>query len=263
MFPNSILALASVAIVAVNAAPFKPPFSKECTNISLNSYWLVGDCLASTSTGSHRERSSVYLPDKITNHNGNLEWKLDGDFASSCKDCTLNGTTLNCNCRSPWSSQLQVAQLNLEEHLANYAGFLLSDLDGTPSHPKQHGPYPVPTDFSYTFVMGNTTCWGSDCYNVPDTIPGPPCAGGFSVQSVPKTCHKFHWPIAGDYWAGFQTASLNSASKAWEVLVYDNLDCAGFALKIIGPQDEGKCVSFAFGRKAVSMTIRPLWNADP
>lgn len=90
---------------------------------------------------------------------------------------------------------------------------------------------------------------------------GPGCEGSFSVGGTePVTCYAFHWPIAGDYWSAFRSARLSSASSAWEVAVYDTLDCSKKPIRIVTPEDEDKCL--VFDQKAVAVSLIPLWNAD-
>ena len=66
--------------------------------------------------------------------------------------------------------------------------------------------------------------------------------------------------MAGDRWSGFQSASLEAPSGAWEAEVYDDLECRGKAVAKIGPEDGRKC--FQFEKVVVGVKMRPLWNAD-
>jgi hypothetical protein len=62
--PSALLALTSAALAAAQG------YSTECSDITLNGDWLVATC----PTGNGDEiASSVYLPSKIGNSNGNLE----------------------------------------------------------------------------------------------------------------------------------------------------------------------------------------------
>jgi hypothetical protein len=61
---SSLLALTSAAIAAAQG------YSTQCSDVTLNGAWLVATC----PTGNGDEiASSVYLPSKIGNNNGNME----------------------------------------------------------------------------------------------------------------------------------------------------------------------------------------------
>jgi hypothetical protein len=67
---SALLALTSAALAAAQG------YSTECSDVTLNGAWLVATC----PTGNGDEiASSVYLPSKIGNNNGNLE--------VSCRTC--------------------------------------------------------------------------------------------------------------------------------------------------------------------------------
>jgi hypothetical protein len=258
LFPT-VLALLTTAVV--QAAPTaRSAFSKECSDFELRDSWLIANCPVSPDS-KEKVQSAVFLPNKITNREGSIGWAVDGAFSRSCKDCSILDGILKCSCQSTWDG-VKRTQLNLEEHIANYDGVLLSDLKGRPAPSKKASPAPVPSDFNYKFQQGTYSCYGKDCGNTPDPISGGPgCDGGFSVSGTgPVACYAFHWPIAGDYWSAFQSARLTSASKAWEVAVYDNLDCSKKPIAVVKPEDEDKCL--VFDKKAVAVSVTPLWNAD-
>jgi hypothetical protein len=147
------------------------------------------------------------------------------------------------------------------EHIANYDGVLLSDLKG-PRSPSKAAPVPVPADFSYKVIEGNYSCFGKDCAGSPDPLSAAPCDGGVTITgTAPMDCFTFHWPVAGDRWQAFQSARLATASKAWQVSLFDNLDCKGQAVRTLQPEDEDKCL--AFDKRVVGLRVTPLWNADP
>lgn len=257
LFPTVLVLLGSAV---VQAAPTSvSTFSKECTNFELRDSWLIANCPVS-SDSKETMQSAVYLSNKITNKEGNIGWAVDGAYSRSCKECSILDGILKCSCASTWDGYKRT-QLNLEEHIANYDGVLLSDLKGRPSPSKKASPAPVPSDFSYKLQQGTFSCYGKDCADLPEPISGTPCEGGFSVSGTgPVACYAFHWPVAGDRWSAFQSAVLSSASKAWEVAVYDSLDCSSKPIRIVKPEDEAKCLTF--DKRAVAVSMTPLWNAD-
>lgn len=76
LFNTAFLSLASLALVAIDAAPTIAPraepglISADCIDVSIRGSWLVGSCL--TGEGTTRVQSSVYLSSKITNTEGTI-----------------------------------------------------------------------------------------------------------------------------------------------------------------------------------------------
>ncbi|KAF2175269.1 Cyanovirin-N [Zopfia rhizophila CBS 207.26] len=259
---TAIVSFASFGIL-VDGAPTKAGFSQECTDITLKDDWLVANC-PTGEDDTTRIQSSVYLSSKITNSEAYLGWKMDGAYANSCSKCQIiNGATLNCMCNHSWNAK-ENTTLNLEEHISNYNGHLLSDLAGPPSPPSSSSPTPMPADLSWALHYGNVSCYSptSDrCKDIPFG-PGKTCQASPSVTSktTPSTCFTFRVPIAGEIWENFQSMKATSPGKGYEFVFYDDLQCTGEPISSIKPEELGVCKEFP--KLGVGVKVKPLWNAD-
>ncbi|KAF7175112.1 hypothetical protein CNMCM7691_006516 [Aspergillus felis] len=176
-------------------------YSEECSDIYLNEGWLVATCPKDDANGNIT--SSVFLPNKIANNNAVLQWAVDGAYWNSCKDCTLtnSGSTLQCSClgsASPYSN----TTLNLEEHIANYNGHLLSNLTGAVTTVPADSSYPVPTDFEVVLELStvNNSCAG---------------IGGTLTMNRPTSCFYLNFGQGIEYsWACGNSVN----NQGWEIV---------------------------------------------
>ena len=73
MISNTItISLIYLAAGAVDAFQLAARAIGDCTDFHLQGQWLVANCLPSLNL-TDRIQSTVYLPNKITNHEGTLE----------------------------------------------------------------------------------------------------------------------------------------------------------------------------------------------
>ncbi|KAL4878094.1 Cyanovirin-N [Aspergillus karnatakaensis] len=227
--------LASAALTAAQG------FSSECTDISFRNHWLIATC----PTGNGDEiTSSVYLSAKISNNNANLEWVENGRYPSSCQDCTIvDGATLQCQCRVNWIPRLQTATLNLEEHIANYEGHLLSNQTGPITTIPENSSTPVPADIptSIALDLGN-----DDCSRIGTNVG----------LGSPSDCYYVNF---GSSQISFASGLLTS-NEGWEIIAYPDEQCTGEPVKTWLSGEAEQCVAFEPVVKAFSS--RPLWNAD-
>ncbi|KAF2179524.1 Cyanovirin-N [Zopfia rhizophila CBS 207.26] len=241
------------------------PISSQCTNTEIRQSWFLGECLTGQDSTT-RIKSAVYLANKVANDDGDLKWKADGSYDSSCSECSLieGGATLNCSCKTAWGSKKgsRVAgTINLDEHISLYDGHLLSNLSGTPTPPSSLSNYPIPSSFSYSFG-GTAHCFEPSDSNKTTTCPwNVPCSdtsnSGWMFDG-PITCYApvIYFPIH------HQFANLKIVGDgAWEVLAYDNEVCAGEPMGVVRPEDKGVCKGFE--RLAKAVTVRPAFNGDP
>ncbi|KAF2791704.1 Cyanovirin-N [Melanomma pulvis-pyrius CBS 109.77] len=271
IFKTAFFSLASLALV-VNAVPAIVPraepglISADCIDVFLRGSWLVGSCL--TGEGTTRVQSSVYLSSKITNREGTISWKIAGGYGASCKDCKIiNGSSLNCQCYVTGRASTRNTTLNLDEHIHNYRGHLLTDQFGTPVVPPT-STVPVPTDFSWTLSMGASNCFSdrpdydiSFCRSTTNNTTQP-CNSYNDVESydAPVQCFAWRMPISTPIWMEFEKMRANAPSKAIEFLVYDNMDCNGEPFDSVKPGEYGTCKLFPQAARGVRTKM--LWNAD-
>lgn len=69
---SAFLGHCAPAVPEANAAGGLP-IATQCTNISIQQDWLVGECL--TGSGNTRIKSGSALSNKIKNYDGKLVWK--------------------------------------------------------------------------------------------------------------------------------------------------------------------------------------------
>ncbi|KAL4864090.1 hypothetical protein BDV12DRAFT_176691 [Aspergillus spectabilis] len=229
------LSLASAALTAAQG------FSAECTDINFRNHWLVATC----PTGNGDEiTSSVYLSAKISNNNANLEWVEDGRYPQSCQDCTIvDGRTLQCQCSVNWIPRLETATLNLEEHIANYEGHLLSNQTGPITTIPKNSSTPVPSNFPISIALSTAS---GDCSNSGITLG----------LGSPSECYYVNFGVPDIAYASGQL----SANEGWEIVAYPDQECAGEPVSTWLPGSDEQCV--AFSPAAVAFASRPLWNAD-
>lgn len=168
--------------------------------------------------------------------------------------------------------------LNLEEHVANYNGHMLSNLTGAVEIPSSPAVFPVPTDFNWKVVSGPTGCYydHSDPDYPPmedDTcVPRPSdgtdpatCDGPWGVDivsAVEPGCFYNHWPIGWPYYYTWLAARGHGAENGWEFSMYDNVHCEG---EVIGTIEAGKGsagVCKVLPAFAVGVKVTPKWNWD-
>lgn len=127
-----------------------------------------------------------------------------------------------------------------EEHIANYNGQLLSDLDGTPDTPKNSSTVPVPADTSLNITFSTSS---TECEN------------GFA------------WPITGpeDCWAftyatgratPFDSVQI-TANQGWSIEGYNASGCTGTPLWTYSSSDN-QCVAFNNGSLAYFKMTPPV-----
>ncbi|KAF4160049.1 hypothetical protein CNMCM6069_009733 [Aspergillus lentulus] len=216
-------------------------YSKECSDIYLNEGWLVATCPKDDGNGNIT--SSVYLPNKIVNDNAVLKWAIDGLYWNSCKDCALtnSGSTLQCSCRGA-PSPYRNTTLNLEEHIANYDGHLLSNLTGPVTTVPSDSSYPIPSEFEVELDMStlNNSCASS---------------GATIILNSPTSCWYLNLGVEYSWACG---NSVNN--QGWEIVGYSDTDCTSDPVAAFTQENQGTCLTFSTGVKGFSVT--PLWNAD-
>ncbi|KAL4802030.1 Cyanovirin-N [Aspergillus unguis] len=229
---RSTLALAGAALAAAQG------FSTECTDITLTNDWLVATC----PTGSDSEiTSSVYLSGKLADNDGTLEWAEDGNYAQSCQDCSLvDGATLQCECRIAAYSSYRDTSINLEEHIANYEGHLLSNQTGSVTIPEDSST-PVPSNFAAKLELSDTS---DSCETTGITI----------TLDGPSDCYYINLGVELSY-----TSGITTDNEGWEIVAYSDKECTT-AVKTFTEANDDQCVAFEPNAKAFS--VKPLWNAD-
>ncbi|KAK6351392.1 hypothetical protein TWF718_004552 [Orbilia javanica] len=254
----------SLLLMASWLATVQASISSQCINIRLQNRWLVGDCL--TGSGTTRIESSVYLQNRIANHEGVLVWAINGNFGASCIECSLSISplTLNCKCRPTWGQHVPTS-IALDEHIAVYNGFLLSDLGGTPTPPSVASSIRLPEDPSWKLVYANTSCYSDN----PGTCPSPTVGNGLTCSSGGTSvttsdgvsnCFAFRWPISFPVWVTFGALQVNAPSGAFRFNVYDTTDCSGGVKGTIEPNELGSCK--VFNAQMLAFSAVPLWNGQ-
>ncbi|KAL4903322.1 hypothetical protein BDW74DRAFT_180186 [Aspergillus multicolor] len=226
------LALTGAAVAAAAS------FTSECSDISVTSNWLVGTC---PDDAGDDITSSVFLPYKLANSNGNLVWTEDGKYYQTCSDCTLSGATFSCTCQNS-AGRGTDASINLEEHIANYSGHLLSNQTGAITTVPANSSTPVPTDFSGTLALSTLD---STCNSKAATV---------SLTS-PTECSYINLGVSISYLSG-----ETSSNEGYEIKLYSDLECANEVVGTFTEDNDGSCVGFE--TEAVAWSITPLWNAD-
>ncbi|KAK6361372.1 hypothetical protein TWF730_005106 [Orbilia blumenaviensis] len=261
----------SLILLASWLATAQASISSQCINLRFQNRWLVGDCL--TGSGGARIESSVYLQTKIANHEGVLEWAINGNFAASCTECALSFSPLklNCKCR-PTGGPSVPASIALDEHIAVYSGFLLSDQRGPPTPPAVASTIRLPADPGWRLNYGNTSCYSEN----PGTCP-PPAVGngitcpplnavsGASVSAADgvSDCFAFRWPISIPTWQTFGSIQITSPSGAFKFHVYSTVDCSGGIKGTVEPSELGTPgVCKAFNEQLLAFKSVPLWNGQ-
>ncbi|KAF2114841.1 Cyanovirin-N [Lophiotrema nucula] len=258
------VSLISLALTAVDAIPLAARLiGGDCTDFHLQGQWLVANCLPSQNTTT-RIQSTIYLPNKITNHEGTLEWKQKGGYSQTCADCRIvDGPGLNCQCR-PTGGPRKNTTLTLDEHIKNYSGHLLTDLDGTPTPPPISSSIDIPSDLTWSTFQGDNQCYSTNADSCKNFSPSPgSCpkqATAISSDGIPVQCQAFRIPVSIPVWETFGSLRVDASSQAYEVEIYDNLDCTGSPIKTIGPDKYGTCEKMP--RQGYAFSVMPLWNAD-
>lgn len=127
-----------------------------------------------------------------------------------------------------------------EEHIANYNGHLLVDLNGPISSIPADSSVPVPSNFEVqaAFSLSSDTC-------------GSPLTWEWLY---PDSCYYFDF--AGPA-LPFLSAQ-NVANPGYQITIYSTSNCTGTPLATISPSDT-TCHSFS---QAVGVSVLPLWNWD-
>ena len=95
-------------------------FSKTCNDASYHDDgFLIARCQRNDGSWAC---SSIQLNDYIANIDSHLTWE-QRDFALTCVNCNLSGSTLNCFCQDKTGIPANTS-LNLDEHIANLDGQL-------------------------------------------------------------------------------------------------------------------------------------------
>ncbi|RAK78036.1 CVNH domain-containing protein [Aspergillus fijiensis CBS 313.89] len=217
-------------------------YADECIDIYLKESWLVGTCPTSNGTGTIT--SSVFLPNKITNTGGTLGWKIDGAYSQSCGECQLlaGGGSLDCLCEGPYGTINKNTTLNLEEHIANYDGHLLSNLTGSIISIPANSSWPVPSDFN---LQLQTASSDNNCTTI----------GGYISLNDPQDCYYLNIGVQYYFYAA-QTVN----NQGWEIAAYHDSLCSGKPAGTFTPDNDDICLTFPDGVTGFSVT--PLWNAD-
>ncbi|KAL4762246.1 uncharacterized protein BDW70DRAFT_158910 [Aspergillus foveolatus] len=228
-----LLALSSAAL------GYAQGFSTECSDISLLDYWLIATC----PTGSGDSiTSSVFLNAKLGNSNGNLQWAEDGHYVQSCQDCTLDGAILSCECAIAALPRYQSTTLDLEEHIANYEGHLLSNQTGAITTIPSDASVAVPSDFDVTLALATV---GTACERTGVTLG----------LNNPTDCYYVNLGVTIEY-----TAALQTDNQGWEIVAYADTECTSDPVYTFSSDDDDTCVVFEETVQAFS--VKPLWNAD-
>ncbi|EWC46737.1 hypothetical protein DRE_03982 [Drechslerella stenobrocha 248] len=251
------LLLAGLGLTAVQAS-----ISSQCINVRLQGLWLVADCLPDS--GTMRFQSSVYLQNKITNREGVLQWQTNGNYAASCTECTIVApASLSCKCRPTWG-QAVPALINLQDHIAVYNGFILSNLNGTPTPPATVSSRTIPLDTSWQMFLGNTSCYSETPGLCVDqgAGSGTTCSqtSTFSTSDGVANCFVFRWPISSPAWGTWANLRVTAPSGAFRYELFDNLACNGAVAGTVQSNELGTCKEFR--KQMYAVTAIPLWNAQ-
>ncbi|PCH04135.1 Cyanovirin-N [Penicillium occitanis (nom. inval.)] len=210
------------------AAAATTGFSSECSDITLNTNWLVANCPNDAGTSVS---SGVYLPSHVTNTEGKLKWKMDG-------------ATLQCYCLGTFSNENGNSTLNLEEYIANHNGHLLSSLEGIPT---------VPSDAS--FAVPSNVVLTLSAYTGPSTCPSTP--GGILKFAGPETCWDLNVAVDPVVW----TELMATSNEGWSVSVYNVSTCTGTPLVTFDQHSVNECITVGKNGGAY-LSFTPLWNYD-
>ncbi|KAL4790127.1 Cyanovirin-N [Aspergillus venezuelensis] len=235
MYSSSVLlAVAGATLAAAQG------YSTECTDVSLNNAWLIGTC---PDGNGNQITSSVFLNNKLSNSDGTLTWTEDGSYRSSCSDCSLtDAATLSCKCSIASSSSAHDTTINLEEHIANYEGHLLSNQTGAITDIPTDSSVAVPSDFAVQIALST----------IDDT-----CASTGVTLSLndPTDCYYARIGVQPILY----TSGITSSNEGWEIVAYEDTDCTT-AVATFTVDNDDTCV--AFDSTVEAFSSRPLWNAD-
>ncbi|KAL3441767.1 Cyanovirin-N [Aspergillus insuetus] len=234
---STLLTLAgAAALVAAQG------YASECTDITYNDYWLVATC---PTDDGEEITSSVFLANKIGNNDGNLDWATNGEYRQGCSDCSLvEGKTLSCSCLIASRPSAIDTTLDLEEHIANYNGHLLSNQTGAIATIPANSSVPVPSDFSVVVQVSSTN---NSCSSF----------GGTISMNDPTDCYFFNLGVDVE-WLAVSTVN----NQGWEIGGFTDEECTTEQAVSFTSENDGECVSFATGSGLRSFSAKPLWNAD-
>jgi len=244
--------------------PTAPPGSlsvkTSCVNTTLQQEWFIGWCL----TGKRDKyiQSSVYLGNKIENSNGYLTWGTTADYNIYCNSCTLSDTSeLSCICPTG-GEPLFTTTINLEEHIANYNGYLLNDLSGPPIVPTHSKPNLFPSDVSWAYDPGDTYCFNTtDPATCAFETYGPGCDGVASSRYIVPTCYYDVFTTStGSSARDFKSMAFYATDGAYVFEIWDNLACSGWPSATITAAEYAQCVPLH--KRLVAWAAVPQWNAD-
>ncbi|KIM64735.1 hypothetical protein SCLCIDRAFT_114413 [Scleroderma citrinum Foug A] len=95
-------------------------WSYTCKDYYLSNPVLYASC---KQENGQYDNTSINLDKCVTNDNGVLYCGTNGDYSSTCSDCTFTGTTVVCDCKD--SSQIvHSTSIDLNQCLTNSNGAL-------------------------------------------------------------------------------------------------------------------------------------------
>lgn len=234
--------------------------------------------------------STVTLPIRLT-HGCLAQWTTNskGGYIQTCSECQLDSSsalTLSCLCKGH-SGQWTATRLNLQEHIANYNGHMLSDLAGPVQVPAESAPYPVPTDWSWEIKQGEGGCYCDPVEGIPggpydcnhqenlfcerdpiggrdpttcSVTPGANDAWGWGRE--PAACFTNHGYTDQPYYATFMSMKGVGVEKGYEFVMYDNVYCTGEPLGTLeaGEQNQGVCKVLPDYAAAVKVVAKWNWS---
>lgn len=93
----------------------KNGFADTCIYITFNGTTLNAQC---KNRDGVNQGSRLDLNQCITNDNGALKFRNNGQFGKSCQNCKLNGNDLSCECKDIGGT-FRNASINLNEGITN------------------------------------------------------------------------------------------------------------------------------------------------
>ena len=114
----------TLACLQQNVALAEGKFTSTCENITLEGAGLEAVC---KTTDQRNSNTGINLNGYITNRNGVLRWRRNGEFMNSSQNCDVEWhsgvSILHCDCLrrdGTWTG----STLNLDERIANINGAL-------------------------------------------------------------------------------------------------------------------------------------------
>lgn len=132
----------------------------------------------------------------------------------------------------------------VEEHIANYNGHLLSDLEGTPTVPSD-ASIAVPSNVVLSLLAFDS---GNAC---------PSTEGGSLSFAGPETCWDLNLAVDPIVWSALEATT----NEGWSVSVYNESTCTGTSLVTFDQTSVNECITVGQNGGAY-LSITPLWNYD-